>query len=75
MSQNDCIGKTLKPWPILVDQYTPSERHSGKDREILAHRAEVLLSAKNKNPGRWSRDIRNCEPVGEVHLNPEKDAA
>ncbi|HIH0901037.1 hypothetical protein FXF08_00795 [Vibrio cholerae] len=22
MSQNDCIGKTLKPWPILVDHYT-----------------------------------------------------
>ncbi|GHX28434.1 Type I restriction-modification system, specificity subunit S [Vibrio cholerae] len=21
MSQNDCIGKTLKPWPILVDHY------------------------------------------------------
>ncbi|WP_422615214.1 IS3 family transposase [Grimontia marina] len=58
-----------------LNYVTPSERHSGKDREILAHRAEVLLSAKNKNPGRWSRDIRSCEPVGEVHLNPEKDAA
>ncbi|HFG1622105.1 TPA: class I SAM-dependent DNA methyltransferase, partial [Vibrio cholerae] len=22
MSQNDCIGKTLKPWPILVDHYS-----------------------------------------------------
>lgn len=22
MSLNDCIGKTLKPWPILVDHYT-----------------------------------------------------
>ena len=21
MSLNDCIGKTLKPWPILVDHY------------------------------------------------------
>lgn len=33
---------------------------------------EVLLIAKNKNLDRWSRDIRNCEPVGEVHLNREK---
>ncbi len=24
MSQNDCIGKTLKPWPILVDHYNVS---------------------------------------------------
>ncbi|MBY8114030.1 HNH endonuclease [Vibrio fluvialis] len=22
MSLNDCIWKTLKPWPILVDHYT-----------------------------------------------------
>ncbi|CAH1539749.1 hypothetical protein THZG08_730015 [Vibrio owensii] len=22
MSQNDYIGKTLKPWPILVDHYS-----------------------------------------------------
>lgn len=22
MNQNDYIGKTLKPWPILVDHYT-----------------------------------------------------
>ncbi|EKG55951.1 hypothetical protein VCHC55A1_3653, partial [Vibrio cholerae HC-55A1] len=33
-SQNDCIGKTLKPWPILVDHYnhykaplTDNQRH------------------------------------------------
>ncbi len=25
MSQNDCIGKTLKPWPILVDHYRGGE--------------------------------------------------
>ncbi|CNH77392.1 Uncharacterised protein [Yersinia pekkanenii] len=21
MSQSDCIGKTLKPWPVFVDHY------------------------------------------------------
>ncbi len=27
MSQNDCIGKTLKPWPILVDHYIPQNQN------------------------------------------------
>jgi len=22
MNQNDCSGKTLKPWPVYVDHYT-----------------------------------------------------
>ncbi|SJN53547.1 hypothetical protein VR7878_00375 [Vibrio ruber DSM 16370] len=26
MSLNDYIGKTLKPWPILVDHYTPQKQ-------------------------------------------------
>jgi hypothetical protein len=28
MSLNDCIGKTLKPWPILIDHY--NRTHQGK---------------------------------------------
>ncbi len=40
MSLNDCIGKTLKPWPILVDHYnlpsvvgsdSPTDTHWPKD--------------------------------------------
>ncbi len=31
MSQNDCIGKTLKPWPILVDHYNFSFRFNLTD--------------------------------------------
>ena len=58
-----------------LNYVTPSQRHNGKDREILEHRAEVLVAAKRQHPERWSREIRNCEPVGEVHLNPEKEAA
>jgi len=23
MNQSDCSGKTLKPWPVFVDHYTP----------------------------------------------------
>ncbi|TCN91569.1 integrase-like protein [Vibrio crassostreae] len=58
-----------------LNYVTPSQRHSGKDKEILKRRAEVLLAAKQLNPERWSGAIRNCEPVGEVHLNPEREAA
>jgi len=30
------------------------------------------MNARAKNPGRWSGNIRNWQPVGEVALNPEK---
>ncbi|MDD9197170.1 IS3 family transposase [Aliivibrio sp. S3MY1] len=58
-----------------LNYVTPSERHNGKDKEILKRRAEVLLAAKELNPERWPGDIRNCAPVGDVHLNPEREAA
>jgi putative transposase len=52
---------------------TPAQRHAGKDTEILAKRAQVYLAAKARHPERWSGDIKNLEPVGSVHLNPEKE--
>ena len=58
-----------------LNYVTPAERHSGKDAAILEYRAKVLMKYKRKNPERWSGKIRNCEPIGEVHLNPEKEAA
>ena len=51
---------------------TPAERHQGKDAEILKQREEVYNEAKQKNPTRWSGDIRNWTPVGPVALNPER---
>ena len=50
---------------------TPAQRHAGQDRELLKRRKEVLEAAKAANPSRWSRGVRNCEPVGPVTLNPE----
>lgn len=50
---------------------TPSQRHARHDAAILARRAEVYRDAKARHPSRWSRDIRNCEPVAVVRLNPE----
>ncbi|WP_080266779.1 IS3 family transposase, partial [Vibrio parahaemolyticus] len=54
---------------------TPSERHAGKDSEILQKRAAVLEVRREQNPERWSGEIRNCKPVGDVHRNPEKEVA
>ena len=53
---------------------TPGQRHAGRDPEILARREQVYRDAKARHPHRWSGDIRNCQPVGDVHLNPMKDS-
>ena len=54
---------------------TPAQRHAGHDADILAHREQVYRCAKAQHPQRWSGDIRNWKPVGDVHLNPQKDRA
>ncbi|MEZ9561094.1 integrase core domain-containing protein [Vibrio splendidus] len=41
-----------------LNYVTPSDRHNGKDQEILNHRAKVLLTAKELNSQRWPVDIR-----------------
>lgn len=51
---------------------TPSERHLGKDAEILRQRDSVYKEAKLKNPKRWSGETRNWLAVGAVALNPER---
>jgi len=50
---------------------TPEQRHSGQDRELLLQRKKVLEAAKEARPNRWSKEVRNCDPVGAVTLNPE----
>ena len=52
---------------------TPSSRHYGEDKEILEKRKEVYEEAKQRNPLRWfSGNIRNCDMISEVRLNPSK---
>jgi transposase InsO family protein len=53
---------------------TPAQRHAGHDTHILAHREQVYRDAKARHPQRWSGDIRNWKPVGDVDLNPVKDS-
>ena len=58
-----------------INFVTPEQRHKGLDVKILANRKQVYKLAKSKYPERWSGNIRNWEPVGDVYLNPEKKLA
>lgn len=51
---------------------TPDDRHFGREEHILASRRKVYEKARSRNPNRWSKNIRNWNPVRMVWLNPEK---
>ncbi len=51
---------------------TPDDRHFGREEQILANRRKVYKKAQSQNPHRWSKNIRNWNPVHHVWLNPEK---
>lgn len=53
---------------------SPAQRHAGQDRDILARRHDLYLSARAANPRRWARHTRNWQPVAAVTLNPEKES-
>ncbi len=48
---------------------TPSDRHAGRDLDILAARKRVYQDAKSRTPRRWSGETRNWEHIGTVALN------
>jgi transposase InsO family protein len=54
---------------------TPGARHAGEDRALLDRRTQLYTEARAANPTRWSRQTRNWTPVGDVCLNPERDAS
>ncbi|MCT8342326.1 IS3 family transposase [Photorhabdus kleinii] len=58
-----------------IKYVTPDERHRGIDTQILLNRKAVYLAAHQHHPERWSKEIRNWEPIQEVYLNPEKEGA
>ncbi len=51
---------------------TPSQRHSGQDKDLLKKRRIVYMQAKQKNPHRWSGETRKWEHIREVELNPDR---
>ena len=55
-----------------IGHVTPSSRHQGHDAAILAARRKVYAAARRRNPERWSGEVRDCERVGPVALNPER---
>ena len=58
-----------------IKYVTPDERHRGVDTRILSARKEVYQLARQQHPERWGKEIRNWNPINEVYLNPEKEAA
>lgn len=54
---------------------TPTQRHCGDDIQILSQRKAVYCAAKQRHPERWSGEVRNWSPIGEVWLNPENPDA
>jgi len=51
---------------------TPAQCHCGQDAVILTRRVQVYREAKNRNPQRWSRDIRNWKLDDQAWWNPER---
>ena len=51
---------------------TPDDRHYGQEASKLSKRKEVYEQARQKNPGRWTRQTRNWNPIKIVRLNPER---
>lgn len=51
---------------------TPEQRHTGQDIELLKQRTALYEQARQKNPLRWSKQVRNWNRIDVVHLNPDK---
>jgi len=54
---------------------TPNQRHNGEDTQVLSQRKKVLEKARRIYPERFPNGTRNCNPVGDVWLNPDRDDA
>jgi len=52
---------------------TPNERHSGKAADIIANREKVYAAARQRNPKRWTRGLRNWKLPQLVALNPTEE--
>lgn len=57
-----------------IGYLTPAQRHAGEDHPILAERHALYLSARARNPRRWSGPTRNWEPITALTLNPQREA-
>ena len=44
------------------------------DKDVLQKRSAVYQAAKEKNPARWTGEIKNMDYIQEVFINKPKDA-
>ena len=51
---------------------TPSDRHAGKDEEVLSRRRALYASARERAPRRWSGKARGWKREDVVTLNSER---
>lgn len=56
-----------------INYVTPSERHEGKDKEILKKRKVLYEKVKAEHPERWSRKTRVWEFSETEWLNPRQE--
>lgn len=57
-----------------IRMVTPGSRFRGEDAEILRRRKATIELAKAQAPYRWIQGhTLNCEPIGAVFLNPDKE--
>jgi hypothetical protein len=65
-----CLGSvtTSRPRPRHsgIRYVGPAQRHDGQD--------QVYEEARERNPRRWARGIRNSQQIMVVTLNSERDA-
>jgi putative transposase len=50
----------------------PNSKHEGIDKVILKNRMKVYEDARQRNPNRWSKQVRNWKCVDEVYLNTKR---
>ena len=52
---------------------TPEQRHTGRDKALLAARSDVYEQVRRHHPEWWrGRAVRDWNPIGDVWLNPDK---
>ncbi|MBN2884529.1 IS3 family transposase [Patescibacteria group bacterium] len=56
-----------------INFITPQEMRSGKYISIAKNRNKVMLQAKDKNPCRWSNNVKQLPIRHVVYLNPTAD--
>ena len=54
---------------------TPSQRHHGEDKLIIANRIAVYEKAREQHPERWTQDICRWNSPSSVFLNPDKKSS